>query len=226
MRKIRYDYWADYLYDITSKYVNKKAKTLELGAGNGQLAFFMKKYFNDLIISDLSHFMLSDSRNKKLKQVCCDMVSLPFKIKFDLIYSAFDSVNYLLTKAKMLKLFSEIRKHLTDDGIFTFDVSLERNSIYSCNKPVVKGKVKTITYEQKSVYNKKNRIHKNSFNINLPDGTIVRETHRQRIYLFEDYFKLIEKEGLFVVDCLEAFSFNDGKPDSNRVQFILKKQRD
>jgi len=224
MRNIRYDYWADYIYDISSKYVNRKAKALELGAGNGRLAFFMKKYFKDLVISDLSHFMLADSKNNKLKRVCCDMVSLPFKVNFDLIYSAFDSVNYLLTTKRMTKLFSEIKNYLTNDGIFTFDVSLERNSIHHFNKPLIEGKVKNITYEHESRYTKKNRIHKNSFKINLPDGTILKETHRQKIYHFEDYFKLFEKEGLFVVDCLDAFSFNDGKPTSNRVQFILKKQ--
>src|SRR3989304_4863879 len=114
MRNIRYDYWADYIYDISSKYVNRKAKALELGAGNGRLAFFMKKYFKDLVISDLSHFMLADSKNNKLKRVCCDMVSLPFNITFDLIYSAFDSVNYLLTTKRMTKLFSEIKNYLTN----------------------------------------------------------------------------------------------------------------
>jgi SAM-dependent methyltransferase len=217
MKSIRYDYWADYIYDISSKYVNKDAKVLELGAGNGQLAFFLKKYYKDLVISDLSHFMLADSKNKKFKRVCCDMVSLPFKVKYDLIYSAFDCVNYLLTTKKLRKLFSEVKNYLTD-------VSLERNSLNHSNKPKAEGKVKNITYEHESRYNKKTRIHKNSFSITLPDGTKVRETHKQKIYLFEDYFKLFEKEDLFVVDCLDAFSFNDGKATSNRVQFILKKK--
>ena len=43
MRKIRYDYWADYIFRLTSKYITKNASVLELAAGNCRLADYLIK---------------------------------------------------------------------------------------------------------------------------------------------------------------------------------------
>lgn len=226
MRKIRYDYWADYLFRVTSKYISKDAGVLELAAGNCRLAdHFIKKY-PKLIVSDISRQMLSGSENKKIKKVCCDMLSIPFKKKFELIYAAFDSVNYLLTKKKISEFLKGIRSLISNEGIFTFDVSLEKNSISHIRQPVRRGKYKGIAYLHKSIYDERARIHKNIFDIELPDGQKFKEIHKQKVLDFNEYFALIEAANFFVAECFEAFTFNDGKPDSKRVQFVLKKYKE
>jgi len=48
------------------------------------------------------------------------------------------------------------------------------------------------------------------------------EIHKQKIYKFEDYFEIIAKAGMYVVECLDAFTFNNGNQHSERVQFIVK----
>ena len=111
MRRIRYDYWADYLFHLTSKYIPRESSVLELAAGNCKLAKFLIKKYPDLIVSDFSVEMLGSSDNKAIHKVCCDMLSLPFKRHFNLIYITFDSINYLLTKKKILRLFVK-RKNL------------------------------------------------------------------------------------------------------------------
>ena len=223
MSKVRYDDWSDYLCEVVKPYVTKNAKVLELAGGNCSLALHFVKYFPNIIVSDRSHDMLVFG-TKSLPKVCCDMVGLPFKSKFDLIFSTFDSINYLTNKKNLLKLFREVKTILNDEGIFTFDVSLEKNSLIHSERPIRKGNYKGISFIHKSTYNKNIRIHKNIFQIKI-NRDIFTEVHRQKIYPFDLYFDLISKAGLYVAECLKAFSFKKADNNSERVQFIVKKSR-
>jgi SAM-dependent methyltransferase len=223
MRKIRYDYWADYIYRIASKYIPDKASVLELAAGDCRLAGYLIKKFPNLIVSDLSYYMLSRSEGKIKNKVCCDMLFMPFRKKFDLIYLTFDSINYLLTRKELLSFFKQIKEQLNNDGVLAFDASLENNSISHVKEPNRRGSYKRYNYLHRSIYNKKTRIHKNIFEITLQDGKIFKETHKQKILDYYEYFDLIEQAKLYVVECFDAFTFNDAKADSKRVQFVVKK---
>jgi SAM-dependent methyltransferase len=223
MRKIRYDYWADYIFRITSKYVPKDAFVLELAAGNCRLADYLIKKFPNLIVSDLSYYMLAESESEIKNKVCCDMLFMPFRKKFDLIYLTFDSINYLLSRRKVLSFFMQVREQLTDGGVFAFDASLEKNSISHIKEPNRRGRYKRYNYLHRSIYDKKTRIHKNIFEITLQDGKISKETHKQKILDYYEYFDLIEQAKLYVIECLDAFTFNDAKANSKRVQFVVKK---
>lgn len=222
MYKVRYDRWSEYLYNIADVYVSSDAEVLELAAGNCNFADYFKEYFPIIFTSDISFQMLSSAENKTIPKVCCDMTRLPFKKKFDLIFSTFDSVNYLLKRNDLKNLFSEVKKILKDEGIFAFDVSLENNSLIHVKKPVRRGNYKGISFVHKSLYSRRSKIHKNIFNIKM-NGKVYTEVHRQKIYPFELYFDLIEKAGLYVVECMEAFSFIKANPESERIQFVVKK---
>ena len=40
---------------------------------------------------------------------------------------------------------------------------------------------------------------------------------------YYEYFDLIEQSKLYVVECFDAFTFDDAKANSKRVQFVVKK---
>ncbi|MGK9477220.1 class I SAM-dependent DNA methyltransferase [Melioribacter sp. OK-6-Me] len=223
MRSIDYNDWAKYLLDIAAGLDTQNCKVLELAAGTGELARLLSNKFTDYVAIDSSYDMLSIA-NAQVKLVCCDMTLLPFKNKFNLIFSTFDSINYLTEKEKLKMLFAEVERCLETTGIFTFDVSLEFNSIKNAKYLNRSGKYGKIKYTQKSYYDKKERIHYNNFEIIMEDGTKYYEEHRQRIYSIEEYLELIDSTGLYVVNCFDAFTFNDVKKDSERAQFILKKK--
>ncbi|MFZ0453971.1 MAG: class I SAM-dependent methyltransferase [Ignavibacteriaceae bacterium] len=222
MHKVRYDRWSEYLLAVVELYMNDQAEVLEIAGGNCNFAGYFVEYFPNLIVTDKSFNMLASSEFKDISRVCCDMTKLPFKSKFDLIYSTFDSVNYLTSKRSLLHLFKGVKAVLKEDGIFTFDVSLERNSLLHVENPVRKGICSGISFVHKTSYNQKMRIHKNIFKINI-DNDIFTEVHKQKIYPFELYFDLIEQAGMYVVECMETFSFIKASADSERVQFIVKK---
>jgi hypothetical protein len=151
------------------------------------------------------------------------MIAMPFKIKFDFIYCTFDSINYLLTKRELLLLFKQVNEILADDGIFTFDVSLENNSLSFIKGQVTERNYRGFKYRKMSKYNRINKIHTNIFYINF-NGTKLKETHKQRIFDFYTYFDCIDKAGLYVKECYDAFTFNPGSTESQRVQFVVRRK--
>jgi len=222
MRSINYSDWEHYIRDLKTHYYEEGRTTLELACGDGIIAGYLKDYFNDLVILDISKSMLNLA-DKEIKKVCADMTSLPFKSKFTFIYSTFDSLNYLISSNDLFKLFTEIKFILENDGLFTFDVSLEKNSIKSIKILNRKGKFNGVKYIQSSKYNSDECIHTNHFKLKLDDGEIIEEVHIQKIYPFEYYFELIEDAGLYVADCFDAFTFEDANNKCERVQFVVKK---
>ncbi len=221
MSHVNYELWADYIYEISKPYINRKSCILELAGGNGKFSDIFLKSYPNILITDKSFEMLSSGKNK-LAKVCCEMPLLPFKSKFDFIYSNFDSINYLTSKKDLLKLFIEIHNIINEDGIFTFDVSLEKNSMKHAMVPVRTSRKSNIRYKHLSLYNKNSRIHRNIFEIRFK-GTTYKEVHKQKIYPFELYFDLIERANLFVINCYESFSFETAKPSSQRAQFVVRK---
>lgn len=220
---VDYKWWAKYIYSITKVSLPKNPVVLEIGAGNCSLANYLSKHYKNYFASDIS-FQMLNQKKISVKKICCNMTSLPFTQKFDLIFSAFDSVNYLLTKKDLLKHFNEVSSRLNDDGIFTFDTALENNS-YKHQKTANKtGKYKKYYYKRESLFNPKTKTHKNIFTVIYPDGNNYKETHTQKIFSFNTFFELAEKSGLYVVNCYKAFSYTKGKATSDRVQFIMKRK--
>jgi ubiquinone/menaquinone biosynthesis C-methylase UbiE len=224
MRNVRYDIWANYVLNLSKDNISENSSVLELGAGNCHLANLLAGSFPHLIAADISQEMLMADKLNLVKKVCCDMSYLPFRGKYDLIYCTFDSINYLTSKKKLLSLFKEIERLISSNGIFTFDASLENNSLKHIRQPLRKGLSKNIEYLHKSEYSKVSRIHKNFFSLKYKDRTYV-EIHKQKIYPFEVYFQLINSTNLYVSHCYKTFTFIEGTPDSDRVQFIVRKEQ-
>jgi SAM-dependent methyltransferase len=222
MKKVRYDRWSEYLFYLTRDYLPENPRILELAAGNCSMTNLFYKHHKNIIATDLSSEMLFSS-DCKVPMVCCNMLSLPFKTEFDLVFAAFDSINYLTTRKKLLIMFREVASVLSENGIFTFDASMERNSIIHAGEPLRTGIHKEIFFQHRSNYNKVTRIHTNTFIIKNSEGRTFKEIHRQKIYPFETYFEIIPQSGLYVVECYKAFSFSKGNSNSERLQFILKK---
>lgn len=221
MRAIDYSTWADYILDIIDLYPITINRALEVGAGNCKISEYLTKHFKNYYVSDLSKDMLN-SNDIQVNKVACDMAALPFQKEFDIIFSIFDSVNYLMTDDKFVQFLTECNNVLSEDGIITFDVSLEKNSLKHLRSLNRKGKYKGIRYKQTSLYHKKNKIHKNIMDIEIDKKTYT-EIHEQRIYEFEEYFIFAEEAGLRVIDCFDCFTFDNAKRNSERVQFVMGK---
>ena len=109
---VSYKWWARYIYAITKTKVVKNPRVLEIAAGNCSLAEHLSKFYKNYTATDISRSMLQKS-SSKLRRVCCDMTAIPFNHQFDLILSSFDSVNYLMSKKRLLVFFKQVYSHLS-----------------------------------------------------------------------------------------------------------------
>lgn len=223
MKSVDYKYWANYISEIHETLGSPSDIGLELASGNCKLASYLKNEFHELYISDLSFEMLK-AHKRKQDAVCCNMIHLPFKIEFDFIFSAFDSINYLDDESSLIEFFKNIKVNLSEDGLFLFDISLKKNSLKYVKQLNRKGKFKGIEYNQISKFDEDLDIHSNILEIKLKDGNIYKEVHKQKIYDFYYYFEVLDLAGLYVLECFDAFSFNDGTAVSDRIQFIVKRK--
>lgn len=225
MRKVNYEKWAEYIWTIAAANIDGEISALELGSGTCSFANILRRNVKSIVASDISSSMLFQSKDKKLKKICFDMSAIPLKKKFNLVISLFDSVNYLTSKKKFFSMLKDVECILDDNGIFTFDVSLEKNSYKFIKYSNHSGSVKNIQCDHQTNFNPKTRIHKNIFIIKFKDGKQIIETHKQKIYPFNFYFEVIEKTNLYVAECYRAFTFSKGSANSDRLQFILKKRK-
>ncbi len=223
MRKVDYYDWADYITQLTLYTRRKINSVLEIAAGSCAISDLLFEKYDFVVASDLSFHMLQNSKKDRMHKVAADMRQLPFKYKFDFIFSTFDSVNYILTEEELLQFFIDIQSCMHTDTFFAFDVGLELNSIKYERKLNRKGKFNGIKYRQISKYNKEDRIHTNHFIIEDSEGNVFEEIHKQKIYDLIELFEIIENSGMFVVECFDAFSFDDADLTSERAQFLIKK---
>lgn len=224
MSSVDYSFWAKYLIEIHNTMGNKDDIALELAAGNCSLSKYLQGNFKQLFVSDYSFQMLRSSDVQNLNKVCCNMTRLPFKIKFDFIYSTFDSVNYLNDDSLLKDFFIECNSFLSQNGLLLFDVSLRNNSLKYVKKLNRRGKYKGIKYIQKSTFDELSQIHINEIKMKLQNGEVKYEIHKQKIYDFYHYFEVIESCNLYVAECFKAFTFQNADMDSERVQFIVKRK--
>lgn len=224
MRSIDYKKWTQYILEIRKEIKKKNITALELASGTGEISKIVFSKMKLFIPIDISFSMLQNSNYDGISAVCCNMIYLPFKNIFDFIFSTFDSMNYLQKKEDYFQLLNSVSNCISSNGIFTFDVGLENNSIKHEKHLNRTGKTEGISYSQKSFYDRNSRIHYNQFQIRLADGTRVEEIHKQKIFRFEDYFDIIDKTDFYVSACYNTFSFDNANEKSGRIQFILKKK--
>jgi SAM-dependent methyltransferase len=223
IKKLDYESWSNYILTIAEVYLQKDAKVLELGAGNCKIAEFISSRYRNYYATDISLAMLKSSIKKNPNRICCDMTALPFNTKFDFIFSNFDGVNYILKQKSLSKLFSEVFRLLRKEGVFTFDVSLEMNSLHFVVSKSAEGRDNGYSFRRISQYNKRSRIHSNHFSIRDEFGKEFKEVHKEKIYKIDTYFKLAEKAGLYTEACYDCFTFKDVKENSQRAQFVMRK---
>jgi len=223
MKKVDYPTWSKYILVIAEENISENAKILELGAGNCKMAEIFSKRYKSYYASDISLSMLKGSSNYDLAKICCDMTAIPITTKFDFIFSAFDGVNYILRQKDLFSLFVEVYRLLDEDGVFTFDVSLERNSLNVVVSDSIEDHHNGFWFQRIGKYNKHSRIHYNKFYIRDDSGLEFKEVHKQKIYDISTYFKLAEKAGLYTESCFDCFSFKDVSQKSQRAQFVMRK---
>ena len=223
----------DQFYQDYYQFINQHAKfksVLELGCGTGEIAILLAKDKKQVYATDLSKDMLEVARMKAMDANVdlllgrIDMTDFETNQAVDLVLCLCDSLNYVLSKKKVLKTFKNVYDSLKYNGAFLFDVhrlyktnQILDNSLEEENdddfyfkwavKKVAPGKVEHYV----EIIDKENNDH-------------VQEVHHQQTYDIDTYLNLLKQAGFNKVEYYGEFE--PYHQESQRIIFVCHKTRE
>lgn len=233
MYDVDYSKWADYLENIFSAQGLKPSLVLDLGCGTGSLCIELAGRGYEMIGVDSSAEMLDCARTKAegagrdvllLNQ---DMREFELYGTVDVVLCMMDSINYLLEKRDVLKVFKLVRNYLNPGGIFIFDLNsaykletiLGNNVFYDVGDET--------TYIWQNTYDKRSRKAEFDLTFFVRDGEQYRrydEIHYERAYAADEIKGLLEKAGMHLLNQYDELSFVPPGGKSERIFFVAVKE--
>ena len=227
MSAVPYDFWYEYLKLLLEYHgVLPPDRALELGCGTGNM---MVRFLSDGIKVDGldgSCDML-DEAEKKAKKFKIesdfyhrDFLDIPKEFKYPLVYSIFDSLNYVLELKKLEKVFNSVHEILDSSGVFIFDLNTEER--------LAGIKPGTITFQEddflcywqdivepeESIWKVKLIIQKKN------DSGYYKETHVEKGYNPYKIKASLIDAGFESVFFYRANYLIEGSPSDNRIYFL------
>lgn len=224
MKDIEYEFWIDYIHKIGKKHSASFDTVLDLCCGTGNSLIPMKKYARELSGIDLSLEMLKQARNKGLERIVNgDVRALPFKKGFTLVYSIFDSLNYLIVEDDLVKVFKEVKRVLVDGGFFIFDMnSIEGVKYIARQKEIVEEDDEIYSVWRYKLSGDVITLYLSVFPKNEKDGDRIDEVHRERGYSIEKVKELLMKAGFRPVVEYECFTNRLARKGSKRILYVAE----
>ncbi|MBE6651306.1 MAG: class I SAM-dependent methyltransferase [Ruminococcaceae bacterium] len=225
------DYEA-YASFICSKLTNDTPDVLDLGCGTGDLSHILALRGANVVGLDASSEMLtlashkSEMKRAKVFYTCQNMTSFSTGRMYDAVISTFDCLNYLLTKADLLRAFNCVSKELKDDGIFIFDMNTEYKfvNIYADNSYVLESDRIFCAWE--NYYDEKSKKCDFYINIFAEENGMWRryfEEQTERMFTLDEIKSALKKAGLTFVSVSSDY---DGSPvtDTTERYYIIAKK--
>ncbi|MFN1833782.1 class I SAM-dependent methyltransferase [Balneola sp. MJW-20] len=239
MEDVDYDTWADFIDELIQIHHPDPQKVHEMACGTGTMLVSMGNLqCYDLSASDLSAEMVELARQKirdhnwNISVEQEGFTDLNKNNTYDVIYTVFDSINYLHTPDEISEMLDRTFRALMNEGLLIFDFSTPQNSLeavdYLNNE---EGSFNGFRYFRSSRYDVKAKFHYNEFDIEelANDGVRVvkrsREVHKQKIYSFSEMKEIINRSAYNIIAAYEDFDTIPATDKSSRVTMVLKCQK-
>lgn len=217
--------------DFTVKHVPSESSILELGCGNGQLGILLKEAGYAIEGLDLSEEMLSLAQIRqeeaavRFPLIQGDMRDLTDFGKYQAVISYCDSLCYLPETADFKQTFKEAFTHLTDDGVFLFDVFTTEH-IKKLDGYSYHDELPGIVFMWDSFLGEHadSIEHDLSFFIEREDGSYEREMelHQERTYPVETYLAMLKEAGFSTIEVSADF---DQEITGENTRWFFKAQK-
>lgn len=210
--------YSEYVEYIADKTEIKDSKILDLGCGTGDISILLSKMGAYVIGLDNSPEMLALASHKAEKShtdvfyTCQDMTSFSTGHIFDAVVSTFDSLNYITTKAGLLRAFNCVSRELKEKGLFLFDMNSQYKfeNIYSDNSYVLEADGVFCAWQ--NFYDAEKKLCDFYINIFAEEKGVYNrfyEEQTERMYTLAEIESCLKKSGFKL---LNAFSDYEGAP--------------
>ena len=229
MDNVPYEAWSDYLAELFGEYQIEDGLLLDLGCGTGKLTRLMEAKGYDMIGVDYSYDMLSIAKEQSEESI---LYLLQDMREFELygtvrgIYSACDSLNYILEEEELKEVFSLVNNYLDPKGIFVFDINTPFK--YECllaeNTFAENREEGSFIWE--NYYDEEEEINEYNLTLYIKDEEErfqrFQEVHYQRSYALETVKRLLEEAGMEFVAAYDAYTKNPVAEDSEKILVVAR----
>ena len=127
---------ATYVRSLLKKHHPRAKTVLELACGTGSILKQLQPHY-DVTGVDLSAEMLKVARKKlpEVRLVQGDMRTVDLGEQFDVVLCVYDSINHLTRFRDWEAVFRRAREHLSDGGVFLFDINTAQRLASSSGAP-------------------------------------------------------------------------------------------
>ena len=236
MDEVNYEAWADFIDTLIQTHHPDPRYLLELACGTGTAAYYLDELeCYEILATDASEEMIRAAREKYgsgfpyLNFRVMNFNRIDLDQRFDVVFSLFDSINYLHHQRQLLRLFEDLGKVMQPGGLFIFDFTTPKNSreaVRTLDKE--SGQTEDgITFHRESRFDEERSVHLNRFTIkewdtSKKDYNIWEEVHEQRIYSLAEMLEVVEQSPLQLLAKYSGFELVDADNNSLRITMVLQ----
>ncbi|MBL7149808.1 MAG: 4-hydroxythreonine-4-phosphate dehydrogenase PdxA [Candidatus Cloacimonetes bacterium] len=197
MSHVDYDKWVKFILEQYNKIHKENPKRiLELACGTANVSCQLVKKGLQVDASDISAEMLKIAARKPFSPNLSqrDMIAEFPANTYDLVILLFDSINYVLQKPNIKKLFNNVYNSLQKSGLFIFDLTTPKNCESNFDGFINIEEDEDEFFIHQSDFDSTNFIQKTHLTFFLKKGFLYSrkdEIHEQKIYKADEMVKLI-----------------------------------
>jgi cyclopropane fatty-acyl-phospholipid synthase-like methyltransferase len=210
---------ARYVLKPINEYHKHAKKILEIGCGCGDVLVELPKKYTIYGLDIVSDFVeVCKRRIPKGKFFVSSMHNFKIHEKFDVIFSAFDAVNFLKDFDQWKSTFNVVYEHLNKNGLFIFDVYTPK---------VLKDTSSTLTAREfpKGYYFDKAIVKGNSLTWNVKIfERLPNELYQLNEYKFPERIYPVAKIKSALSKHFDILEANLWKEEGRRILFVCRKK--
>lgn len=231
MDNVPYEEWGTYLVNLLKEHGIEDGLLLDLGCGTGKLTRIMENYGYDMIGVDNSYEMLDMAKehsNDSILYLLQDMREFELYGTVRAIYSACDSINYILEEDELREVFALANNYLDPGGLFVFDI----NSPYKYKELLAENTFAETREEGSFIwenyFDDEDGINEYDLTLYIKDDEErflrFQEVHYQKCYELSMIKTLLEEAGLEFVAAYDAYTKDEVSEESEKILIIAREQ--
>lgn len=231
MDNVPYEDWGRYLANLLKENGIEDGLLLDLGCGTGKLTRIMENYGYDMIGIDNSYEMLDMAREHEAENILYllqDMREFELYGTVRAIYSACDSLNYILEEEELKEVFALANNYLDPGGLFIFDI----NTPYKYETLLAENTFAETREEGSFIwenyYDDEEEINEYDLTLYIKDEEErflrFQEVHYQKCYDLPTIKTLLAEAGMEFVGAFDAYTKNPPSDESEKILIIAKEK--
>lgn len=222
----------EYISKLLTAYSSRVQNILEFGSGTGKHGLLLKNKGYRVYGLERSEEMVATAQKDGLSCEVADISKFSLKTKFDAVIAMFHVVSYLTSNESLIAAFENACKHLSQNGVFIFDVWYSP-AVYTLKAiPRIKRfeneEISITRIAEPKIDNNQNMVNVNysiiAKEIPQDNYNMFKECHPMRHFSIPEIDLLAKHTGFEILQAEEFLTGSEPSENTWGVCFILKKR--